>query len=661
MRNLINKFALLLLVLAVNITFTLGKPISEKNKLLSVISTPTEFVQQDFDVLSYQPTIHFVDLPSKLINAQNVIKFVWTNRTDTSKFYFHLRGLSVDSIFYNSQLIDYKIVGEESDADYHYEITPPNTDNKDTVDLLIYYSGNMTNEGGKNAWGGVHFSDETLFALGVGFRNNYVSTTQHWLPCYDHPSDKALFYADFYLPEGYEIASNGDKSMREENEKKYYHFDMNYPSATYLLTFSVAKYTMQTFIINSIPIYIYAKEKDSVAAAYAFKLTPEMLHFYSNLLNGYPFRSLGYVLTPIGSMESQTMINIDKNLAKNIYTKKDSMNLTAAHEMSHQWFGNSVTPYDYRDAWLNESFATYSESLWREYMFGYSAYITEQQTKLSNYINYIIPSEGHIPLYDFDRSVVSNYPTTIYYKGAIILGMLRYKLGDSVFFQALKQYTADFQYQNIDIIKTKQHFENVSGLDLSEFFEQWIYGIGYPKLDVEVFVETIDGKNMAKKINLNQVQVEEWGIFRDVPVNITFKLNDGKLIDTVLILKNKEQSYLIDNIELDTVYVNKGSIVKSLMQVASINVLKENSIRDISNFGIEYQIGENEITIQIDDLIESGELIVFDYLGRKMFSKQIVSSGNYQFEKNIFQQGIYFIVIMTKGQVIKNQAISIVK
>jgi aminopeptidase N len=569
--------------------------------------------------------------------------------------------LSIDSIFYNSQLVDYQIVGEESGADYHYEISPLSSDNKDTVDLLIYYSGNMTNEGGKNAWGGVHYSDSTLFALGVGFRNNYVSTTQHWLPCYDHPSDKALFYADFYLPEDYEIASNGDKSIREENGKKYHHFVMNYPTATYLLTFSIAKYTMQTLIINSIPIYVYAKEKDSVAATYAFKLTPEMLHFYSNLLKGYPFRSLGYVLTPIGSMESQTMINFDKNLAKNIYTKKDSMNLTAAHEMSHQWFGNSVTPYDYRDAWLNESFATYSESLWREYMFGYSAYITEQQTKLSNYINYIIPSEGHIPLYNFDRSDVSNYPTTIYYKGAIILGMLRYKLGDSVFFQALRQYTSDFQYQNMDILKAQQHFENVSGLNLSEFFEQWIYGIGYPKLDVELFVDTIEGKDYSKKIVINQVQIENWGIFRDVPVNITFKLSDGKLIDSVLILNEKNQSYLIDNIEIDTIYINNGSIVRSLLQVASVKTLKENSIFEDNNNLAEYLIYDNEIVIRIEEFLNDGKVILYDYLGRIIYSNQLTNMEIFSIPISNLEQGLYILIITEQGQVIKKQAISIVK
>jgi hypothetical protein len=213
----------------------------------------------------------------------------------------------------------------------------------------------------------------------------------------------------------------------------------------------------------------------------------------------------------------------------------------------------------------------------------------------------------------------------------------------------------------MDILKAQQHFENVSGLNLSEFFEQWIYGIGYPKLDVELFVDTIEGKDYSKKIVINQVQLENWGIFRDVPVNITFKLSDGKLIDSVLILNEKNQSYLIDNIEIDTIYINNGSIVRSLLQVTSVKTLKENSIFEDNNNLAEYLIYDNEIVIRIEEFLNDGKVILYDYLGRIIYSNQLTNMEIFSIPISNLEQGLYILIITEQGQVIKKQAISIVK
>jgi hypothetical protein len=266
-----------------------------------------------------------------------------------------------------------------------------------------------------------------------------------------------------------------------------------------------------------------------------------MIEAFEQRFGKYPFEKAGYVNTPIGAMEHQTMISYPANLIRST----DSINMVAAHELAHQWFGNLVTCKDFRDAWLNESFATYCESLWLEYLFGFEKYLANQKAKAERYLNSISKQEGVFPLYDFPRTPPSsNYPETIYQKGAVVLGMLRYELGDSLFFGSLKHYLNKFAYSSANTEDLKNSIEEFTGIELDWFFNQWVYGKGWPVLQCEDYWDrSVDFWQL--RLKCHQLQIMDWGALNNVPIELNFQLKNGELLTKVLKLNSEFEQWLV--------------------------------------------------------------------------------------------------------------------
>ena len=625
------------------------------------ISEPTKYIAQDFDVLDYSAELEFPVLAEKSLIAVNEVTLRWLTRQDTSKFYFHLRGLNVDSVFYDAVKVQYSKVGDSTSATMHFEVAPPKSNLNDTAKIRIYYSGIMTNEGKLQPWGGVHYDDTLLYALGVGFLNNYVGTTQHWLACYDLPSDKATFHGKFIVPKGNNVAVGGelDSLDKSSDERDIYYYSYNYPTATYLLTFNIGELEELKFDGASVPISVFANPKDTTAARFAFKMVPEMVTYFSETFGPYPFTKVGYVLTKKGSMESQEMINYYKALCWSHYSKKDSSNTTAAHELSHMWFGNSVTPFDYRDAWLNESWATFSEALWMSHFANYSAYLSFLDSKRSLYINNLTKIEGVIPLYDFPRnSATSNYPSTIYMKGAVVVSMLRWKLGDSLFFRGLTGFLKKYKYSNMTSEMLQTLFEQISSKNLDQFFDQWVYNPGWPKINAKVIYRGMDGDNyLGETLILEQTQTEGWGFqkggyFFDLPIEVTFKQKDGTRHDTVFYLNGDMKTVPLNQEKYYTLEINRGINQKALMETTGIEYLDATSVEESNSIAnLHYSIFNKTLFI---NFVKSTnyELQIFDLLGNAIFNTQSYNSNEIIADLNSYINGVYYFIITANGKVL---------
>lgn len=502
---------------------------------LSQVSSPTFFRSQVFDVEHYDADIIFPNPAAKTIVGRCRITVRWTADTVVSTFPVNLRGLTIDSVArVSSERLRTTAarVGADNVDTMHYAIAinaRVERNQRDTID--VYYSGTMTNEGGPSAWGGVHYQDSILYALGVGFANPNVSATQHWLPCYDHPSDKATFHARFTAPNAqWMVASNGVASptVIAPDGRATYEWTETHPSATYLFTFAVGRYITQT-APGVVPHIFYTRRRDSASAAIAFSRVPHMTETYAQLYGQYPFAKVGYYASQLGSMEHQGMIAI----ALSEVQRKDSANIVAAHELAHQWFGDCVTPLDFRYAWLSESFATFSESVWLEQLRGYAAYLSSVQSKARLYITQIAPREGWFALEDFPRaSPSSNYPATIYQKGAVVLAMARAIAGDTAFFAALRSYVQRNAYGNATTATFREAIRPALGDRTDAFFSEWVTGKGWALLDVE--------HNITDKlVSIRQVQpaTQGWPVFTTLPLNITYARRDGErstVIDTIM-------------------------------------------------------------------------------------------------------------------------------
>jgi len=621
--------------------------------LLSEISAPENYIPQPFDVTHYDAELDFSQYPTTAMIGVCRISVQWLESSADNKFYFHLRDLTIDSAFYQNIPVTVAEVGTKADSTYHFEITPPPQLSASSVTITIYYRGNMTTEYNTRGtkWGGVQSRYEILFAMGVGFYNNYVSATEHWLPCYDHPSDKASCRFKFIVPEGKAVASNG--LLKEINHPGdgtvSYLWEHNNDCATYNYTFAVSDWVPLNFGNESLPMLVYCKPVDTTSVKATFKLLPKMVETYEKRFGKYPFEKVGYVLTPIGSMEHETMISMDMYLGRS----KDSVNETGAHELAHMWFGDMVTPYDFRDAWLNESFATFCEAVWYEELSGMQGYLNHIDNMRGFYISN--PSgakgEGIFPLYDFPRTAPSsNYPyATIYQKGGVVVGMLRYELGDSLFFLAMREYLTARKYSNATTDTLKYYCEKVSGKDLDWFFNQWVYGKGWSQLEI-----TFDQKpGVQSRLDIKQIQPDSLGIYTDVPVEIGFERTFGDFQYFIFRLKDREQSYFFDlDFTPKRLVVNKGPTVRALIEVKSINIVSvEDEIHAakldvypnpaVSKLKISFPAGDGDVSINIYS--ETGEVIQRD--------RMMTTKGNniYWLDTRELNSGQYFIVINYNG------------
>ncbi|MEZ4640153.1 MAG: M1 family aminopeptidase [Caldilineaceae bacterium] len=196
-----------------------------------------------------------------------------------------------------------------------------------------------------------------------------------------------------------------------------------------------------------------------------------MIEFYSDLIGPYPFESYGAIVLPLGfSLETQTRSLLSQG---HLLMPGEEV---VAHELVHQWFGNSVSLEHWQDIWLNEGFATYLSWLWMEHRYG--------AERLERIVNGSI--EGVFNVNPPGTPTGEDlFNQTVYVRGALTLHALRLRLGDETFFDLLRQYYATYRDDNVSTQKFIALTEDISGEDLDDFFEYWLYTTGMPSLNGE--------------------------------------------------------------------------------------------------------------------------------------------------------------------------------
>lgn len=640
------KFLLIISVFV--ILFAIELTAKDDIILSNQISSPTSFVQQPFDVLHYDVTADFSKFPSKEMSGICSITVRWLEKSDTNKFFFHLRSLNIDSCFYENIKVVPEVIGTFASPTYHYEIPYQSQISKDTVLITIYYSGMMTSEKGTYDWGGVQMQNNILYAMGVGFNNNYVSATQHWMPCYDHPSDKATFHGKFIVPTSNYVASIGSLTRHYTGSTTdEFEWTHDFPCSAYLYTFAVGNYIPLIISEDEPPVVVYSLPADTTQVKFVFRLLPRTIKSYEKLFGKYPFEKAGYVITPKGSMEHETMISYGNYSLYDYYGKRDTLNLVGAHELSHQWFGDYVTCRDFRDAWLNEGFTSFCESIWLEDIKGWDSYLAHQQGFIQDYLGKYAADEGVFPLYDFPRTKPSsNYPVTIYYKGAAVLGMLRYELGDSIFFGAVKEYLNLLALGNSTTDTLEKICEEYSGKNLGWFFRQWVYNKGWPILNI---IESGSDKYNPVHLSIRHMDTLLQTTYTKIPLELKIEyINDSVEYRMITINENDTAFFIYPNTRIKKISYNNGPSLRTLAEIHTETIGVEDT-RDISSNIIAYpNPANNYVRLLLKDIYVKVYLKIFNTLCEE--EKEL----NFETEKNIemklidvsdLPNGVYFIVV----------------
>ena len=447
---------------------------------------------------------------------RGVVKTGFTITERTNIITFDLADeLKIDSIHFRSQKINHYRPFDNSVIVNLGTFLDPNT--KDEVEIFYKGTPPSLNRNGS-------FQTATHAAVPVMWTVSQPYGGRDWWPCKNGLLDKIdSIDISITTPEAYTSSSNGILTGEIISAGlRTTHWKHRYPIATYLIAFAATNYqviTDQVQLGNALmPLmeHVYPEHYDDfINAAPITKRTLQLLH---NLFIPYPFIKERYGHTQFsgtGGMEHQTnsfMENMNETLI--------------VHEAAHQWFGNLVSCGSLKDTWLNEGFAVFCSNLSAE--INYPKY--DVLNLYRNQINYIA-SEPNGSVYTNDTTNFARIfdPRLTYNKGGWILQMLRWKLGDSVFFRATRNYLLDKAYGFANTADLISHFEKESGEKLTEFFSDWLYGQGFPSYSLKwatagtAWVQT----------TLSQETSDPSVNFFEMPVPLRFK---NKYYDTTIII-----------------------------------------------------------------------------------------------------------------------------
>ena len=412
---------------------------------------------------------------------------------------------------------------------------------------------------GKNKYG-----DRTFFS------DNWPNLSRHWLATIDHPYDKAMCEFIVTAPDHYQIVSNGLK-IEETNlseNKRITHWKQSVPIASWLFVLGVADFAVQyvdEFDGKSIQTWVFKQDRD--AGFYDFaEPTKKVLKFYSDNIGPFSYEKLANIQSNSvsGGMEAASAILYsDKSV---VGDRNDRWRNVVIHEIAHQWFGNSVTEYDWDDIWLSEGFATYFTLLFIEHQYGREDFVKGLKSSQKRVDTFYDKNPNYRIVHDNLKNMKDVTSTQTYQKGSWILHMLRGVLGTETFWKGVRVYYNKYKDLNVTTDDFKRIMEDVSNKDLSLFFEQWLYKPGIFKLNGSW--EYDKNKNQVI-IDLQQVQADGSLFVMPIEIGIVYKDNIAQI--KLIEIKTKSNLFVIDvdkepkNIILDPNYwvlMNKNFIKK---------------------------------------------------------------------------------------------------
>lgn len=301
-----------------------------------------------------------------------------------------------------------------------------------------------------------------------------------YYPVNDHPLDKATYTFRVTVPKPFVAAANGVlTSTLDQGEATTFVWEASDPLASYLTTVSIGEFDLETRPNPAgVPIRNYYSVGLDESVRQLFSRQDEMLALYSKIFGPYPFAAYGSLVinTQVETaLEAQTLsvYGVDQ---LDLEDKTETEQLIA-HELAHQWFGDSVSVADWGDIWLNEGFATYAEGLWLEHLEGGPA-LDEWVTDTYKYV-----VEGGDELLRPGAPPADDlFNEGIYCRGGLTLHALRLKVGDEAFFDILKLYFDRFKGGNVRTADFIAVAEEVSGQDLGQFFADWLYNPEMPSI-----------------------------------------------------------------------------------------------------------------------------------------------------------------------------------
>jgi len=389
----------------------------------------------------------------------------------------------------------------------------------------------------KVSYSGIPGNSPAPYNIGLRFTANGMYTLsnpdagRYWWPSYDHPWDKALVDWHITVRSDWLAAANGIRTSITDNGDgtRTHHWVCASPVATYVIGFAAGPYVEYNQTAGDLPIQNFVLQGQMANAVNDFANVPEMIAYFSDTFGPYPFEKYGHMvvnMSTYAAMEHQTMTTFGAQYL----TGNQAYETIVAHELAHQWYGNYLTPLTMREVWLKESFATYSEALWTHHKLGWQSACDYMRTAIQQYYITWENSNGPHVIFNPEYNLMFAPPT--YEKSASVLHMLRLKMGNQAFFQFIRALLTTYPNGNLITSEFVALAEQISGLDLTQFFQQWIFSAGIPNAEVAVFTnQNNQAKAWARSISPTATRFD-----LDIPLGVP----GSAVADSVVILATPE-------------------------------------------------------------------------------------------------------------------------
>lgn len=365
------------------------------------------------------------------------------------------------------------------------------------------------------------------------FGDNWPDRARHWLPVQDHPADKATVEFVVSAPEHYQVIGNG-RQIEETNlpaARKLTHWRSDVPLPTKVMVIGAAAFAVQLAgEVAGIPVTSWVYPEDREAGFYDYAQAVDILAFFMDYIGPYPYQKLANVQskTRYGGMENAGNIFYSES---SVSGQRDQEDLIA-HEIAHQWFGNSATESNWHHLWLSEGFATYLTNVYFEKKYG----IEQARERLHTQRDQVVAFVAEYPGAIID-TVVTNYNELLnansYQKGGWVLHMLRREIGDAAFHTGIREYFRQYCDRNASTTDLQAVMEQVSGRSLTAFFSQWLYRGGVPLLKVDW---EGSGRRHRYELRITQMQPGPAYVF---PLDILVHQKSGPPLQLTLQIRDK--------------------------------------------------------------------------------------------------------------------------
>lgn len=367
--------------------------------------------------------------------------------------------------------------------------------------------------------------------------DNWPNRVHHWIPTLDHPSAKATVAFYITAPAREEVVANGRLENVETtaNGSRTWTYSEGYPIPPYCMIIAVGQFTrLVPSQRTPTPLSYYVPGSDSAVALKGFAPAIPSLEYFNEIVAPYPYEKLAMIVgaTRFGGMENSSAIVF----ASTLFNPRPSAKISApfgiprstvaliAHEIAHQWFGDSVTESTWADIWLSEGFATYYAGLFLQRYESEEAFQEYMRTAAENVLSF--EKKQRTPIFDRDtKDLLDLLNPNSYQKGAWVLHMLRSSLGDAVFFRGIREYYQAHMNRTATTEDLRAALEKASGKDLSGFFKRWVYDSGHP--NYQLSWQWLSNRELRLVLR----QIQPGNAFLDhVPITVTTAKGKRELI-----------------------------------------------------------------------------------------------------------------------------------